>query len=218
MTESTTAETIAIADTYFPTRLPRRFRSARLHLEFESGPKKMTPDEFWQFCADNDKLPAELTKDGDVLIMAPTGFETNDRNIEIIFQMRSWAKRNNLGIVTGPDAGFILPSGAVLAPDAAWTLKSRVDVFDKATRERFLPICPDFVVELQSPSNVLREAQLKMDEWIENGARLAWLVDPFKTKVHVYRPGREPEILENPKSVSGEDVLPGFDLDLTEIW
>lgn len=218
MNKSATVDTIAIADTYFPTRFPKRFRSARMRLDFESGPDKMSPEEFWQFCADNDKLRAELTKEGDVIIMPPTGFETGELNLELGFQLVRWAKKDKTGIVTDSGAAYVLPNGAVKAPDAAWTLKSRVDTFDKEQRQKFLPLCPDFVLELRSPSDTLLEQTAKMDEWIENGARLAWLVDPKTKRVHIYRPGGKPEILENPSKVSGEDVLPGFELDLMQIW
>ena len=210
--------TIAITDTFFPTRFPEGFRSARLQVEFENGSKKMTPDGFWHFCADNRKLRAELTKEGDVIIMPPTGFETSERNSEIARQLATWAMQLKTGIVTDSNAGFILPNGAVYAPDAAWTLRSRVDEFSDEDRQKFLPLCPDFVLELRSPSDTLSELTAKMNEYMENGARLGWLIDPYRKHVHVYRPDRKPEVFNNPKSVSGEDVLVGFELDLTEIW
>jgi len=210
--------TIAITDSFLPTRFPEGFRSARLQVEFENGSKKMTPDEFWQFCADNRKMRAELTKEGEVIIMPPTGFETSERNSEIAFQLGTWARRDKSGIATDSNAGFVLPNGAVYAPDAAWTLRSRVDEFSGEERQKFLPSCPDFVLELLSPSDTLRELTAKMNEYMENGARLGWLIDPKTKQVHVYRHGREPEILQKPERVSGEDVLVGFELDLTEIW
>ena len=210
--------TVAITDTYFPTYFPKGLKYARMHLEFENGRAKMTPDEFWDFCKDNRKLRAELTKEGDVIIMPPTGFETSDRNLEILLQLGNWAKTDKIGIATGSDAGFVLPNGAVYAPDAAWTLKSRVDEFTDQERKKFLPLCPDFVLELRSASDTLSELQTKMDEYIENGARLGWLIDPQTKRVHTYRPNRKAEILENPSSVLGEDVLVGFELNLTQIW
>lgn len=218
MNKTATLDTIAIADTYLPTRLPKRFRSARLHLNFDRGPDKMTVAEFWQFCADNNKLRAELTKEGDVIIMPPTGFDTGDKNLDILVQLGNWAKHDRTGIATDSNAGFVLANGAVKAADAAWTLKKRVEKFSREDRQKFLPLCPDFIIELRSRSDTLKELSAKMNEWIENGARLAWLIDPKTKKVHVYRPGRDPEVLQNPQSVIGGDVLPGFELDMTEIW
>lgn len=218
MNKTATVDTIAIADTYFPTRFPKRFKSARMHLNFDRGPDKMTVAEFWQFCADNDKLRAELTKEGDVIIMPPTGFETGDKNLDILVQLGTWAKQDTTGIATDSNAGFVLANGAVKAADAAWTLKERVEKFTREEREKFLPLCPDFIIELRSRSDTLKELLAKMEEWIENGARLAWMIDPKTKKVHIYRPDHNPEVLDNPKRVSGEHVLPGFELDFTEFW
>jgi len=178
----------------------------------------MTPDEFWEFSRQNPNMRAELTKDGEVTLMSPTGFESSYENSQINFQLTSWANKNGNGMATESNGGYILPNGATYAPDAAWTQRSRLEKFTKAERKRFLPLCPDFVIELLSFSDKLAEQQAKMEEYIENGLRLGWLIDPYRNTVHIYRPGREPEILDSPKSVSGEDVLPGFELDLTKIW
>ena len=209
--------TIAIADSRARARFPKRFRSARMHFEFESGPEKMTPNEFWDFCTEND-LRAELTKGGEVIIVPPTGFESGDINSELNFQLRGWAKQDKTGNVADSNAGFLLPNGAVYSPDASWTLSTRVNEFSEEKRRKFLPLCPDFVLELRSPSDTLSELTDKMNEYLENGARLGWLIDPQTKQFHVYRPNREPEILQNPVRVSGEDVLVGFELDLNEIW
>ena len=209
---------VAFVENLIPRYTPEEAKSLRLHFDYEDERRKMTPDEFWEFCARNRKIRAELTKEGDVIIMPPTGFETGDWNVEIIRQLGNWAKQDGSGITTDSNAGYVLPSGATYAPDAAWTLRERLRDFSSEERSRFLRLCPDFVVELRSPSDNPRRLLEKMDEWLENGARLAWLVDPYKKQVHIYRPDREPEILEYPTRVSGEDVLPGFVLDLTEIW
>ncbi|CAN5520085.1 Uma2 family endonuclease [soil metagenome] len=206
--------TIALADTF----VLEETKSVRLHFEFEDERRKMTPDEFWNFCAQNRKLRAELTKDGDVIIMPPTGFGTSDRNSELNLQLRLWAKEDKTGVATESNAGFILPNGATYAPDAAWTSKKRLEKFTEKEMEKFLPLCPDFVIELRSSSDNLKELQAKMDEYIENGVRLGWLVDPKNKQVHVYRPNVETKILDNPRSVSGEDVLKGFELNSAEIW
>lgn len=210
--------TIAIADTFLPTRFPKRTKFVRLRIEFENEPDKMTSEEFWDFCQENRKLRAELTRDGDVIIMPPTGFETSDRNSEINFQLKLWAKGDRSGKVTDSNGGFILENGAVYAPDSSWTDKKRLEKFSAEELKKFLPLCPDFVLELRSASDNLKELQAKMEEYIENGARLGWLIDPKAKKVHVYRPNNKAEILGDPKIVSGEDVLVGFELDLMEIW
>ena len=208
----------SIADTFVPTRFPRRTKSVRLHIEFENEPDKMTPEEFWEFCQENRKIRAELTKDGDVIIMPPTGFETSDRNAEITTQLRIWAKKERTGKVTDSNGGFILPNGATYAPDASWTSNERLENFSAEEKKKFLPLCPDFVIELRSSSDNLKELKAKMEEYIENGARLGWLINPNEKEVYLYRANGEIEILQKPDKVSGEDVLQGFELDLTEIW
>ena len=150
--------------------------------------------------------------------MPPTGWDTSDRNSELNFQLRFWAKKDKRGKVADSNGGFILPNGAVRSPDASWVLKSRLENFSKEELRKFLPLCPDFVVEITSPSDSLSDAQKKMLEYIENGARLGWLIHTKTKQVFIYRPNEEMKILQNPKIVSGEDVLIGFELDLTEIW
>ena len=209
---------IALTDSFAPTFIPKRTKLVRLHFEFEDEPNKMTPDEFWEFCSQNRKLRAELTKEGEVIIMPPTGFETSDRNAEIITQLRVWAKKDRNGKVTDSNGGFILPNGATYAPDASWTDKKRLEQFSAVELQKFLPLCPDFVIELRSASDSLKDLREKMEEYIENGARLGWLIDPKNKRVYVYRPNSEEEILKNSTTTSGEDVLKDFELDLTEIW
>lgn len=209
---------IAVADTVIPVPFTADTRSVRLHFDFEDAQRKMTPDEFWEFCAKNRKLRAELTKDGDVIIMPPTGYESSEENVEVMLQLGNWAKKDGTGKVTESNGAYILPNGATKAPDVAWIKKERLARFTAEERKKFLPIAPDFIIELRSESDSLTEQQDKMEEWIENGVRLAWLIDTKTKQVHLYRPGREPEILQNPIRVLGEDVLPGFELDLAEIW
>ncbi|MDQ3634786.1 MAG: Uma2 family endonuclease [Acidobacteriota bacterium] len=178
----------------------------------------MTTDEFWEFCEENRKVRAELTKEGDVIVMPPTGFQTSDRNSEINFQLKLWNKENKNGKITESNGGFILPNGAIYAPDASWTSNERLEKFTPEEKKKFLPLCPDFVIELRSESDNLSELKNKMAEYIENGAKLGWLIDPKNKEVSVYRANGEIEILENPTKISGEIVLKGFELDLTEIW
>jgi len=150
--------------------------------------------------------------------MPPTGADTGERNPEINFQLKLWAKKDKSGKICESSTGFKMPNGATLSPDALWVRKERLEKFSAQQHEKFLPLCPDFVLELRSASDNLKDSQAKMEEYMENGARLGWLIDPKAKKVHVYRSNVKASILDNPKTVSGEDVLDGFELDLTEIW
>ncbi|CAN5223144.1 Uma2 family endonuclease [soil metagenome] len=201
-----------------PAYIPKDIKSVRLHFEFEDEKRKMTPDEFWKFCNKNPKLNAELTKEGDIIIMPPTGWNTTKRNAKVIRRLGNWAEKNGEGEFSESNGGFILPNGATRSPDAAWVLKSRLETLPAEALEKFLPLCPDFVIEMTSPSDSLSETQSKMAEYIENGAQLGWLIHSKTKQVFIYRPNQEVEILENPTKVSGESLLTGFELDLTEIW
>jgi Uma2 family endonuclease len=209
---------VNLANNLIPKYIPKETKSVRLHFEFENDKRKMTTDEFWEFCEENRKVRAELTKEGDVIVMPPTGFQTSDRNSEINFQLKLWNKENKNGKITESNGGFILPNGAIYAPDASWTSNERLEKFTPEEKKKFLPLCPDFVIELRSESDNLSELKNKMAEYIENGAKLGWLIDPKNKEVSVYRANGEIEILENPTKISGEIVLKGFELDLTEIW
>ncbi len=209
---------IATADTVIPVPFMSDTRSVRLHFDFENEKRRMSPDEFWEFCAKNRKLRAELTKDGDVIIMPPTGYESSEENVELVLQLGIWAKKDGTGKVTESNGAYILPNGATKAPDAAWIKKERLEQFSAEERKKFLPIAPDFVVELRSESDSLIDQQAKMEEWIENGVRLAWLIDTKTKRVHIYRLNSDVEVLDDPSKVSAEDILPGFELDVTEIW
>ena len=207
-----------VSETVIPIPFTPDTRSVRLHIDFADERRRVTPDEFWQICVRNPNLKAELTKDGDVIIMPPTGYESSEENVEVVRQLSNWAKLDGSGKVTESNGAYILPNGATRAPDAAWIRKDRLEQFTAEQRKKFLPIAPDFVVELRSESDSLTQLQTKMEEWIENGVRLGWLIDTSTTRIHIYRPDTDREILDNPSKVSGDDVLPGFELDLTEIW
>ncbi len=198
--------------------VPNRGVAMRFKFEENNKPLKFTDDEFWEFCRQNDGMRIEMTKEGDVIIMPPTGANTGERNSEINFQLKLWAKKDKKGKTYDSSTGFKLPDGATLSPDASWVLNERLEKFTAKQREKFLPLCPDFILELRSASDSLKDSQMKIGEYIENGARRGWLIDPKNKQVHVYRPNSEAEILDNPKIVSGEDVLQDFELDLTEIW
>ncbi len=177
----------------------------------------LTDDRFYDFCRLNRELRIERTAAGELSIMAPAGGDSSDRNAEITFQLRRWAKRNGAGRTFDSSGGFRLPSGAVRSPDAAWIGNARLTPLTDEQRKGFIPLCPDFVVELRSASDSLPALQDKMREYMENGARLGWLIDPVGGQVFVYRPGAPPERLEKPARVSADPVLPGFRLEMDEI-
>ena len=182
----------------------------KLHLE-------LTDEQFFQLCQQNRDLRFERIATGEILIMPPTGGETSNRNFEIAVQLGIWNRQNDLGVCFDSNGGFTLPNGAVRAPDVSWVRRERWEALTSEQREKFAPLCPDFVVELRSASDSLKELQEKMHEYIDNGARLGWLIDRKNQRVEIYRPNQDVEILENPTTVSGEDVLPGFVLDLNPI-
>jgi Uma2 family endonuclease len=195
---------------------------------FESNPfpivlkintKSWSDKEFYDFCQAHEELRFETDAEGDLIVMPPANLETSNKNSEINFQLRSWAKQDKTGIAFESDGMFILPNGAKKAPNAFWILRERYLALTEEERaEKFAPIAPDFVVELRSKSDRLKALQAKMQEYIENGVRLGWLIDPPQKRVYIYRINGEIQILENAEKVSGEDVLPGFELDLSEIW
>jgi len=178
----------------------------------------LTADEFFDFCQSNRDLRIERTAKGDVLIMSPTGGRTSQRNAELVTQLRTWARGSRSGAVFDSSGGFTLPNGAVRSPDAAWVRGARLAALSADERERFLPLCPDFVVELLSPTDHRPTAQEKMAEYVANGTELGWLIDPTDRHVEVYRPGAAVERLDAPMRLSGAPLLTGFALDLAAIW
>ncbi len=184
-------------------------------------PPRINDDEaFWEFCLKNPSLRIERDADGVVKIMPPsTGFQTGNRNLEIVRQLGNWnVEAGEPGYGADSSTGFRLPNGATRSPDASWTRRERIDVLTPAERERFAPLCPDFVVELLSPSDDLSETQEKMEEYIANGAQLCWLIDRANRTVYIYRPNQTTVILANPTEVSGDPELPGFTLSLARIF
>jgi len=175
-------------------------------------------EQFYQFCVANSDLQIERTAEGDILIMAPEGGSSGFGGTKLLLSFGDWAERDGTGQVFGSSTGFILPNGATRSPDVAWVRNERLDALTDKQWERFLPLCPDFVLELRSPSDSVRRLQQKMEEYRDNGAQQGWLLDPQNKQVHVYRPGAAVEILDNPTSLSGEPVLRGFVLDVPRIW
>ncbi|MBD2005300.1 MULTISPECIES: Uma2 family endonuclease [Cyanophyceae] len=177
----------------------------------------LTDEQFWKLCQNNRDYRFERTAAGELIIMPPTGSETGNHNFDIAVELGIWNKRTNLGKGFDSSSGFKLPNGANRSPDASWIRRDRWDALTAEEQQGFAPICPDFVIELRSKSDSLKELQEKMQEYMENGARLGWLIDRKNQRVEIYRQGQDVEILENPATLSGEDVLPGFVLDLKQI-
>ena len=178
----------------------------------------LTDEQLYQLCQTNRDVKFERTAAGELIVMPPTGGETGDRNAEITFQLRAWNKRTELGKTFDSSTGFKLPNGANRSPDAAWIRLERWEGLTPEQRRKFPPLAPDFVVELRSATDDLKPLQDKMQEYRDNGVRLGFLIDPQNQRVEIYRPGRDVEVLESPTSLSGENLLPGFVLDLSQIW
>lgn len=178
---------------------------------------QLTDEVFYKLCQANPDIKFERTAQGELIIVSPTGGETGDRNRRLTQRLGNWTDMDSSGLAFDSSTMFQLPNGAHRLPDAAWILLERWNVLTPEQREAFSPICPDFVVELRSPIDSLRSAQDKMREYIENGARLGWLIDPQGQQVEIYRQGQEKEVLKSPTCLLGEAVLPEFVLDLDQI-
>jgi Uma2 family endonuclease len=179
---------------------------------------EMTDDQLLEFSSLNPDLRIELNADGELIIMPPTGGNAGQREAEITMQLRLWAKRDGTGTTFSPSTGFRLPNKAVRSPDAAWVSYERLAALSAKQRKKFIPLCPDFVIELRSSTDRLATVKDKMEEYLKTGAKLGWLIDPERKRAYVYKPGVPVEILEAPPTLSGDPVLPGFVLDLREIW
>jgi Uma2 family endonuclease len=178
----------------------------------------VTPKQFEQLCARYRELRLELTSTGELIVMTGTGGETGRSNADLTYQLVVWTKRDATGVCFDSSTMFALPNDSRRSPDASWIRRDRWDSLTPRQKKRFVPLCPDFVAELRSPSDRLPVLFDKMSEYIANGASLGWLIDPSTRRVYVYRPNEEVVLLENPQSVSGEPLLPGFTLNLTELW
>jgi Uma2 family endonuclease len=178
----------------------------------------LTDDQLYEFSQLNRDLRIERNAKGELIIMPPTGGDTGERNAEITMQLRLWAKRDGTGTTFDSSTGFRLPNGAVRSPDASWSKQARLVALTAEARKKFVPVCPDFVIELRSATDSLTVLQDKMQEYIENGTQLAWLIDPEHRKVYLYSAQASIKELDNPATISGEPILPGFVLDLNEVW
>jgi Uma2 family endonuclease len=175
-------------------------------------------EQFYEFCQANPDLRIEQTATGEVIVMPPAFSDTGNRNSKIVIQLGIWAEQGGMGEVFDSSTGFTLPNGATRSPDAAWIQSERWNALTAEQKASFAPICPDFVVELRSASDSLSSLQAKMQEYIENGARLGFLIDRKRRVVYRYRPQQPPERLEQPEMVSGEPELAGFSLQMAKIW
>jgi len=187
-------------------------------VHFEPSKLRMNDDEFFQFCQLNPELRIERTSEGDIIVMAPTGGKTGRRNAKLIVAFGGWAEKDGRGQVFDSSTEFILPNHAGRAPDVSWVRNERWEALTEKEQEQFPPLCPDFVVELRSPTDRLENLMKKMEEYVANGAQLGWLIDPLERKVHIYRPGAAAEIIDDAKEVSGEPLLKGFVLDVQSLW
>jgi Uma2 family endonuclease len=179
---------------------------------------ELTDDQFYKLCRNNPDLKFERNAHGELIIMPPTGGETGRRNTNLIIDVGNWNRRTKLGQVFDSSTCFKLPNGADRSPDVSWIRQDRWDALTLEQKEKFPPICPDFVIELMSPSDTLKTVQAKMQEYVDNGLQLGWLLNRKDRQVEIYRSDQTVESLRSPMSLSGETILPGFVLDLGFIW
>jgi Uma2 family endonuclease len=187
-------------------------------VHFEPSKLRMNDEEFFEFCQLNPELRIERTSGGDIIVMAPTGGKTGRRNARLIAAFGIWAEKDGSGQFFDSSTEFILPNGAGRAPDLSWIRNERWLALTEKQQEQFPPLCPNFVVELRSPTDQLETLKTKMEEYVANGAELGWLIDSLERKVHIFRPDMAPEVLEGPREVSGEPLLKGFVLDVQVLW
>jgi len=208
--------TAITVDTKLVGGMMREF-TPQLRLDFRRA-RRLSDDDFFEMCQANRDARIEMDKNGDIEIMAPTGTETGIQNINLTVELGNWSKKDGTGQAFDSSTGFRLPNGAIRSPDLSWMTLKKWNSVPSAKRKKFAPVCPDFVVELRSETDALKKLQAKMKEYIENGAALGWLIDAITKKVYVYRPEAAVEILNDPKEVTGGDVLKGFTLRMKEIW
>ena len=179
---------------------------------------ELTDERFEQICQSNRDLRFERTSTGELVVMSPAGSDTGRQNMGLSGQLWLWNRQVCLGVSFDSSTGFTLPNGAIRSPDASWIKQERWDTLNTSQKCKFAPICPDFVVELCSKSDRLIDVQIKMQEYLDNGALLGWLIDPESKSAQIYSQNQRVEVKNAPNSLSGEDIMPGFELDLQEIW
>ncbi len=181
-------------------------------------PPLMTDEEYFEFCQQYEGVRIERMSDGSVVFMAPAGLETGFRNNEIAAELGQWAKHDGRGRAFDSNTEYILPDGSALSPDASWVSRDKIEQLSSKQKRIFPRLCPEFVIELMSPSDRVGEAKKKMQQWTSNGVQLGWLLDPDRRTVTVYRPEAEPETIVNAERVVGEGPVTGFVLELQDIW
>lgn len=189
-----------------------------IEIEFGSFLKQMSDEEFFDFCQRNRDWRIERTKEGDIIILPPTGGKIGRINFDLTGRFGIWAEQDGSGKGFDSSTGFKLPNGATRSPDLAWVRNERWNALSEQEQTEFAPLCPDFVVELRSATDSLSRLQDKMEEYMENGAELGWLIDPSERRVYIYRKLSDVEILDDPQTVSGEPPLRGFALDVRSLW
>ena len=198
------------------SQLPTIEPSAPVRLNVQG--LKMTDEQFAHLCQENPELRLELTTQGELIIMPPTGSKSGWRSGRSYYALTAWADEEGSGLTFDSSSGFTLPNGAKRSPDASWVKQERWNALSETQQEEFAPLCPDFVIEMRSPSDRLADLQEKMQEYTVNGAQLGWLIDPIEKRVYVYRPNQPVEVLNDPISVSGDPLLTGFVLFVRELW
>lgn len=178
---------------------------------------ELTDDQFEQICHHNRDLKFERTSRGGLVIMSLTGGETGRRNIKLSARLENWSDQAQRGVAFDSSTGFRLPNGAIRSPDAAWISQSRWDALTPEQRQKWVPLCPDFVVELKSPSDEIEDLRLKMQEYLENGCQLGWLIDPETQTVEIYRADQPIDVLNQPTELSATELMPGFVLNLAGV-
>ena len=185
---------------------------------FDFSPLRLTDEQFESLCRNHPDLNLEMSATGELIIVPPTLPYTGEKNADLIFEVKLWARKDKKGIVFDSSTLFTFPNGAKRSPDVSWLLREKWDNLSDKEKKKKSRFVPDFVIELRSSSDSLKTLKKKMAEYITNGVRLGWLIDPLEQKVHVYRANGEIEVLNNPEIVSGEDVLKDFELNVREIW
>ncbi len=181
-------------------------------------PSPLSDDELIAFSRKNKPYRIEKNSKGEITILTPVGTEGGKRELRVAAQLMQWADQNGSGEANGPNAGWNLPDGSTLSPDASWIAFDRIASFSADERERFLPVCPDFIIEVRSKSDSLVVLNARMKTWLANGAQLAWMIDPYEATLTIYRPNREPEVLDRPDSVEAEAPVAGFRLTTSNLW
>jgi Uma2 family endonuclease len=180
--------------------------------------RPMSDKELLRFCAANELLRIERDSNGELIVMSPNNSEGSSFEVEVLLELGNWARADGRGKVFGSSAGFTLPDTSMRAPDASWISLKRWNALTGPQRRSFAPICPEFVIEIRSKSDRLKPLRARMQMWLDNGAQLAWLIDPERKIIEVYRPGEQPEIHDNPSSVQGSGPVRGFELVMANLW